>query len=125
MNPLPRTGGCDREQREIVTAGVERERRVQRALSGASPFVVAFREVFLTRTHLCIAMEYVSGGEVFAKVATQGRLPEREARRLQLAVLPLSAVAGTGLLALKRALLARVESARAEVPAAGEAEAHP
>jgi serine/threonine-protein kinase SRK2 len=65
-----------------ITANVERELLNQRALSGASPFVVAFREAFLTPTHLCLAMEFVGGGEVFAKVAAQGRLPEREARRL-------------------------------------------
>jgi hypothetical protein len=44
--------------------------------------VVSFREIFLTPTHLCIAMEFCSGGEVFARVARSGRLPEREARRL-------------------------------------------
>ena len=32
------------------------------------PHVVLFREVFLTQTHLGIALEYVSGGDLYAYV---------------------------------------------------------
>jgi len=70
------------ERGERCDRNAERECLNQRALSGLSPFVVSFREIFLTPTHLCIAMEFCSGGEVFARVARSGRLPEREARRL-------------------------------------------
>ncbi|CAG9466399.1 unnamed protein product [Pedinophyceae sp. YPF-701] len=44
--------------------------------------IVEFREVFLTPQHLCIAMEYAAGGEIFAQLAKRGRLDERTARAL-------------------------------------------
>jgi serine/threonine-protein kinase SRK2 len=104
------------EKGERCDKNVERECLNQCALSGASPFVVAFREAFLTPTHLCIAMEYCAGGEVFARVAARGRLTEREARRLFRQL-----VAGVGVchelgvchrdLKLENALLAEVEGA--------------
>lgn len=49
------------------------------ALSG-HPNIVQFKEVFLSPTHLGIAMEYASGGELFQRIIDTGRFPEDEAR---------------------------------------------
>nr|QSH71628.1 CBL-interacting protein kinase [Hedychium coronarium] len=44
------------------------------------PNVVELREVMATKTRIFFVMEYVRGGELFARVA-RGRLPEDQARR--------------------------------------------
>lgn len=41
---------------------------------------VPCKQVFLTPTHLGIAMEYATGGELFDRIAGMGRFPEDEAR---------------------------------------------
>jgi serine/threonine-protein kinase SRK2 len=41
---------------------------------------VRFQEVFLTSTHLSIAMEYAAGGELFDRIVKAGRFSEDEAR---------------------------------------------
>ena len=38
------------------------------------------KEVFLTRTHLVLAMEYAAGGDLFRYVSSRRGLPEDEAR---------------------------------------------
>ena len=40
----------------------------------------AAAQVFLTPTHLVLAMEYAAGGDLFKHVATRRSLPEEEAR---------------------------------------------
>ncbi|OEL22878.1 Serine/threonine-protein kinase SAPK9 [Dichanthelium oligosanthes] len=44
------------------------------------PNVVRFKEVFLTPTHLAIAMEYAPGGELYTRICNAGRFSEPEAR---------------------------------------------
>ena len=44
------------------------------------PHVIQFREFFLTSEYIVIAMEYASGGSLFAYVQKQGRLKEAVAR---------------------------------------------
>ena len=44
------------------------------------PNIVRFIEVLLTPTDLAIVMEYASGGELFDRVLTNGRMQEDEAR---------------------------------------------
>ena len=41
---------------------------------------VRLLQVFLTPTHLAIAMEYAAGGELFDRIAKAGRFNEDEAR---------------------------------------------
>ncbi|GAB4817584.1 hypothetical protein N2152v2_004630 [Parachlorella kessleri] len=62
-----------------TVAYVEREILNHRLLSN-HPSVVTFKEVFLTPTHLGIAMEFAAGGELFDRIATAGRFPEDVAR---------------------------------------------
>jgi hypothetical protein len=44
------------------------------------PHVIQFKEVFLTRDHVCIVMEYATGGSLFHYVQRHGRLKEPVAR---------------------------------------------
>lgn len=44
------------------------------------PHIIAFRDVTLTDTHLCISMEYASGGELFDRIVSSGHFREAEAR---------------------------------------------
>lgn len=44
------------------------------------PHIVQFREVFLTRDHLAIAMEYADGGDMFQHVTKRRGLSEDESR---------------------------------------------
>ena len=57
---------------------VEREIINHRRL--AHPHIVALKEVFVTRQHLAIVMEYVGGGNLQQYVERAGRLPEWQAR---------------------------------------------
>lgn len=67
------------ERGEKIDKNVEREIINHRMLSG-HPNIVRFREVFLTSTHLGIAMEYASGGELFDRIVRANRFSEDEAR---------------------------------------------
>lgn len=51
---------------DAVTKHVARE--VLAHAQFCHPHVVLFREVFLTRTHLGIALEYVAGGDLYQYV---------------------------------------------------------
>ncbi|KAI7844120.1 hypothetical protein COHA_002258 [Chlorella ohadii] len=62
-----------------VDTRVERELLNHRKLSGHQK-VVQFKEAFLTSTHLGIAMEFASGGDLFDLVSRYKRLTEDEAR---------------------------------------------
>lgn len=67
------------ERGEKIDKNVEREIINHRQLSG-HPNIVRFKEVFLTSTHLGIAMEYAAGGELFDRIVKAGRFSEDEAR---------------------------------------------
>jgi serine/threonine-protein kinase SRK2 len=57
---------------------VEREILNHRQL--VHPHIVSFKEVFLTRSHLAIVMEFVGGGTLQGWVEKHGRVPEWQAR---------------------------------------------
>jgi len=61
-----------------IDRNVEREIVNHRALN--HPNIIGFKEVFLTPTHLGIAMEYAAGGELFERIVKAGRFSEDEAR---------------------------------------------
>ena len=61
-----------------ITDAVRREILNHRALR--HPFVVTFDSAFLTRTHLCVAMEYVGGGDLFGYVQQHRSFNEPQAR---------------------------------------------
>ena len=44
------------------------------------PHIIGLREVFLTSTHLVLAMEYAAGGDLFRYVSARRGLPEDDAR---------------------------------------------
>lgn len=66
------------ERGEKVTKYVEREILNHRCL--VHPHIVQFKEVFLTPSYLCIAMEYAPGGDMFEHVVKKNGLREDEAR---------------------------------------------
>eukprot|EP00963_Diacronema_lutheri_P009505 scaffold856_cov326-Pavlova_lutheri.AAC.7 len=66
------------ERGEKITANVAREIVNHRSLH--HPNIVRFREVFLTETHLGIAMDFASGGEIFNHVKAAKHFNENEAR---------------------------------------------
>lgn len=79
----------DKQTRELVAVkyierGEKIDENVQREIinhrSLRHPNIVRFREVILTPTHLAIAMEYASGGELFERICNAGRFSEDEAR---------------------------------------------
>jgi serine/threonine-protein kinase SRK2 len=61
-----------------ITDHVRREIVNHRSL--CHPFIVQFKEVFVTDTHLGVAMEYVSGGELFNYVQQHRSFNEAQAR---------------------------------------------
>ena len=61
-----------------ITDHVRREIVNHRSL--CHPFIVQFEEVFVTDTHLGVAMEYVSGGELFNYVQQHRSFNEAQAR---------------------------------------------
>lgn len=63
---------------EAMMEQIKREISVMRLVR--HPNIVELREVLATRTKIFIVMEYVNGGELFAKVA-KGRLKEDAARK--------------------------------------------
>ncbi|KAI8467428.1 MAG: hypothetical protein J3K34DRAFT_523747 [Monoraphidium minutum] len=73
---------------EVVAIKVLRREEASRYLEGEivnhsqlrHPHVIQFREVFLTPTDICIAMEYASGGTLFDYIQRSGRLHEPVAR---------------------------------------------
>ncbi|XP_010942100.1 CBL-interacting serine/threonine-protein kinase 5 [Elaeis guineensis] len=69
----------DQVRREAgMTDQIQREISVMRLVR--HPHVVELKEVMATKTRIFFVMEYVRGGELFAKVL-RGRLPENQARR--------------------------------------------
>jgi len=63
-----------------VTKYVEAEILNHRML--IHPHIIQFKEVFLTKEHLCIAMEYAPGGDLFRFIVQHNCIPEKDARWL-------------------------------------------
>lgn len=68
----------DRVKKEGMMEQIKREISIMRLVR--HPNVVALKEVLATKTKIFFIMEYVRGGELFAKVA-KGRLKEEVARK--------------------------------------------
>uniref|UniRef100_A0A0D9UY34 non-specific serine/threonine protein kinase n=1 Tax=Leersia perrieri TaxID=77586 RepID=A0A0D9UY34_9ORYZ len=62
-----------------LTAHIKREIAVLRRVR--HPHIVQLHEVMATKLRIYFVMEYVRGGELFARVVSSGRLPEPDARR--------------------------------------------
>jgi len=56
------------------------EREIVNHSNFVHPHVIQFKEVFLTPTHLAIAMEYAPGGDLFSFVSARGGLSEDDTR---------------------------------------------
>ncbi|CAL8464870.1 g4405 [Coccomyxa elongata] len=67
-------------QRGERLASVYVEREIVNHSSLLHPHIVQFKEAFLTREYLAIAMEYVDGGDMFQYVKVRRGLQETEAR---------------------------------------------
>ncbi|KAL9253130.1 Serine/threonine-protein kinase SAPK1-like protein [Drosera capensis] len=69
---------------KYIERGIRIDEHVQREIinqrSLKHPNIIAFKEVFLTPTHLAIVMEYAAGGELFERICIAGRFSEDEAR---------------------------------------------
>lgn len=68
-NKIQRNKMGDQVKKEINTMKVLRH-----------PNVIQIREVLMDRTYLYITMDYVSGGELYMKIASKGRMSENTAR---------------------------------------------
>jgi len=66
------------ERGEKIDKNVEREILNHRSLY--HPNIIRFMEVYLTKEHLAIVMEYAEGGELFDRIAKCGRFSEGDAR---------------------------------------------
>lgn len=64
-------GNFGKIKREIATLKVVRH-----------PNIVRLYEVLASKTKIYMVLEYVNGGELFDKIASKGKLPENEGRRL-------------------------------------------
>ncbi|KAK9820580.1 hypothetical protein WJX72_011887 [[Myrmecia] bisecta] len=73
-----------KEVARIAGAGLNKntEREVINHRKLLHPNIIKFHEVFMTDSHLCIVMEYASGGHLSQRIKQEGRLKEAEAKRL-------------------------------------------
>jgi serine/threonine protein kinase len=69
----------DRVLRHKMVEQIKREISTMKLIK--HPNVIKLIEVLASRTKIYIVLEYVDGGELFDKIAKQGRLKEDEARR--------------------------------------------
>ena len=78
------TSTSERYAVKLIARGSEITDHVRREIvnhrSLCHPFIVQFKEVFVTDTHLGVAMEYVSGGELFNYVQQHRSFNEAQAR---------------------------------------------
>ncbi|CAN0575524.1 unnamed protein product, partial [Ectocarpus sp. 12 AP-2014] len=68
-----------RIQRSNMGSQVKREITTMKALH--HPNIVSIKEVLMSNTHLYLVLEYAGGGELFTKIASQGKLPEKVSKR--------------------------------------------
>ena len=66
-------------QRSNMGAQVKKEITTMKKLN--HPNIVAIKEVLMSNSHLYLVLEYAGGGELFTKIATQGKLSEKVAKR--------------------------------------------
>ncbi|CAN0562778.1 unnamed protein product, partial [Ectocarpus sp. 12 AP-2014] len=68
-----------RIQRSNMGSQVKREITTMKTLH--HPNIVSIKEVLMSNTHLYLVLEYAGGGELFTKIASQGKLPEKVSKR--------------------------------------------
>lgn len=86
--------GEDRTTGEKVAVKCISKSRIQRSNMGAQvkkeittmkkldhPSIVSIKEVLMSNSHLYLILEYAGGGELFTKIARQGKLSEKVAKR--------------------------------------------
>lgn len=86
--------GEDRTTGEKVAVKCISKSRIQRSNMGSQvkkeittmkkldhPNIVRIKEVLMSNSHLYLVLEYVGGGELFMKIASQGKLSENIAKR--------------------------------------------
>lgn len=66
-------------QRSNMGSQVKKEITTMKKLN--HPNIVGIREVLMSNSHLYLVLEYAGGGELFTKIATQGKLSEKVAKR--------------------------------------------
>ncbi|CAM9107273.1 unnamed protein product [Ectocarpus sp. 12 AP-2014] len=86
--------GEDRKTGEKVAVKCISKSRIQRSNMGSQvkkeittmkkldhPNIVGIKEVLMSNSHLYLVLEFAGGGELFTKIASQGKLSERVAKR--------------------------------------------
>ena len=68
----------DKIQTRNMGAQIKKEISIMKMIS--HKFVVNVKDVFATAAKIFIVLEFVGGGELFDKIATEGKLPEEKAR---------------------------------------------
>ncbi|CBN80412.1 EsV-1-111 [Ectocarpus siliculosus] len=68
-----------RIQKSNMGSQVKREITTMKKLH--HPNIVSIREVLMSNTHLYLVLEYAGGGELFTKIANQGKLPDKLSKR--------------------------------------------
>lgn len=68
-----------RIQRQNMGAQVKKEITTMKKLD--HPNIVGIKEVLMSNSHLYLVLEYCGGGELFTKIATQGKLSENVTKR--------------------------------------------
>ena len=68
-----------RIQKSNMGSQVKREITTMKKLH--HPNIVSIKEVLMSNTHLYLVLEYAGGGELFTKIASQGRLSEKVSKR--------------------------------------------
>lgn len=66
-------------QRSNMGSQVKKEITTMKKLN--HPNIVGIKEVLMSNSHLYLVLEYAGGGELFTKIATQGKLSEKVAKR--------------------------------------------
>ncbi|CAN0546521.1 unnamed protein product, partial [Ectocarpus sp. 8 AP-2014] len=68
-----------RIQKSNMGSQVKREITTMKKLH--HPNIVSIREVLMSNTHLYLVLEYAGGGELFTKIASHGKLPDKLSKR--------------------------------------------
>lgn len=69
----------NRIQRQNMGAQVKKEITTMKKLD--HPNIVGIKEVLMSNSHLYLVLEYCGGGELFTKIATQGKLSDNVTKR--------------------------------------------
>lgn len=68
----------DKIQKQNMGAQIKKEISIMKMIN--HPYVVCVKDVFATTSKIFLVLELVEGGELFDKIAAQGKLTEEQAR---------------------------------------------